>query len=151
MAGTVLLTLISIWLVDRVGRRPLWITCLAYMCVFLVLTGILFQRNATGGAVVLVVFLCAIPHAIALGPLPWLMISEIYPTRMRAKAVSLSTTLLWVAAFTGPLAFPMLEFLSVRIFRSIAGVLALLMHLFVFFYPGMEIPTGDAGGDPWRT
>lgn len=134
MAGTVLLTLISIWLVDRVGRRPLWITCSAAMCVFLVLTGVLFQRNATGGAVVLVVFLCAIPHAMALGPLPWLMMSEIYPTRLRAKAVSLSTTLLWVAGFTGPLAFPMLESLSERIFHSIAGVFWLYSCICLFSF-----------------
>jgi hypothetical protein len=54
-----------------------------------------------------------------------------------------------VAAFTGPLAFPMLESLSERIFRSIARVFWLYsMHLFVFFYPGMEIPTGDARAIP---
>ena len=61
MGGTVFLTLISIWLVDRVGRRPLWIICSIAMCVFLVLTGMVFQFNATGHVVVLMIFLCAAP------------------------------------------------------------------------------------------
>ena len=92
------------------------------MSICLILTGMVFQFNVTGSVVVLMIFLCAAPHAIGLGPLPWLMMSELYPTRIRAKAVSLSTTFLWVAAFTGPFAFPMLEAASEKMFHTIAGV-----------------------------
>jgi len=134
MGGTVFLTLISIWLVDRVGRRPLWIICSIAMCVFLVLTGMVFQFNATGHVVVLMIFLCAAPHAIGLGPLPWLMMSEIYPTRIRAKAVSLSTTFLWVAAFTGPFAFPILQATSEKMFHTIAGVFWLYAVICLFSF-----------------
>jgi SP family arabinose:H+ symporter-like MFS transporter len=134
MGGNVILTLISISLVDRVGRRPLWIISSAAMCVFLIMAGLVFQFNATGAVVVLVIFLCAAPHAIALGPLPWLMMSEIYPNRIRARAVSFSTTMLWVAAFTGPFAFPILESASEKLIHSIAGVFWLYAAVCVFSF-----------------
>ena len=132
MAGTVLLTLISVWLIDRVGRRPLWLVCSAAMCIFLLVAGAVFQFKITGGVIVLVIFLCAAPHSIGLGPLPWLMMSEIYPTRVRARAVSLSTTILWVAAFTGPLLFPVLESSSEKVFHSVAGVFWLYSAVCLF-------------------
>lgn len=134
MGGNVFLTLLSIWLVDRVGRRPLWILCSAAMCLFLIVAGIIFQVNATGSLVVLMIFLCAAPHAIGLGPLPWLMMSEIYPTRIRAKAVSLSTTFLWVAAFTGTYALPLLQAASERILHTIAGVFWLYAVVCLFSF-----------------
>lgn len=134
MGGNVILTLLSIWLVDRVGRRPLWIVCSAAMCVFLTLTGIVFQFNVTGGLVVLVIFLCAAPHAIGLGPLPWLMMSEIYPTRVRAKAVSLSTTFLWLAAFSGTYALPLLQAASEKILHTISGVFWLYAAICLFSF-----------------
>ena len=122
MAGNFLLTFVSIWLVDRSGRRPIWIATSAAMVLCLSVTGLVFQLKVTGAIVVAVVFMCAIPHAIGLGPLPWLMMSELYPTRIRARAVSISTTFLWIAGFTGPLAFPMIEAASKRQFGSAAGV-----------------------------
>jgi MFS transporter, SP family, arabinose:H+ symporter len=54
------------------------------------------------------VILVLIPHAVALGPLPWLMISELFPTRIRARAVGIATICVWIAAYTGMQFFPML-------------------------------------------
>jgi SP family arabinose:H+ symporter-like MFS transporter len=122
MSGNFLLTFVSIWLVDRSGRRPIWIITSAAMVACLVIAGWVFQLHMTGAIVVAVIFLCAIPHAIGLGPLPWLMMSELYPTRIRARAVSISTTFLWIAGFTGPFAFPAIEAASKRHLGSVAGV-----------------------------
>jgi SP family arabinose:H+ symporter-like MFS transporter len=142
MGGNVFLTLLSIWLVDRTGRRPLWIICSIAMCMFLAFTGMVFQFDMIGRVVVLMIFLCAAPHAIGLGPLPWLMMSEIYPTRLRAKAVSVSTTFLWVAAFSGPFAFPLLQSRSEQMFHTIAGVFWLyaVICLFSFFWGWKSLP-----------
>jgi MFS family permease len=49
------------------------------------------------------------------------MMSELYPTRIRARAVSISTTFLWVAGFTGPFAFPIIEAASRKVMGTIAG------------------------------
>ena len=59
-------------------------------------------------AVLVVIALVGVPHALGLGPLPWLMMSEIQPTRIRAKAVAISTSCLWLAGFVAPLLFPII-------------------------------------------
>ena len=116
-----LLTLVAIWLVDRVGRRPLWLFGSLSMMVALILAGMVFQFNLTGSFVFLVIFLCGTSHAIALGPLPWLMMSEISPTRVRAKAVAITTTVIWIAGFTAPFFFPILMGYSEEILGSVGG------------------------------
>jgi SP family arabinose:H+ symporter-like MFS transporter len=122
MTGIFLLTFVSIWLVDRSGRRPIWNITTAAMVVCLGVAGAVFQLKMTGAIVVAAIFLCSIPHAIGLGPLPWLMMSELYPTRIRARAVSISTTFLWIVGFAGPFAFPMIEAESERQLGSRAGI-----------------------------
>ena len=46
--------------------------------------------------------LVLIPHACALGPLLWLIVSELFLTRIRARAVNIATVFLWVAGFSRP-------------------------------------------------
>lgn len=115
------LTVIVIFLVDRVGRRPLWLTGSAAMIVFMTIFGLIFHYNITGSFVLLMFFLCSMPHAFALGPLPWLMMSEIYPTRIRAKAVAVTTTVLWFAGWSVQFTFPILFEWSERMIGSIGA------------------------------
>jgi MFS transporter, SP family, arabinose:H+ symporter len=157
MGGAVLLTLVSIWLIDRVGRRPLWIGGSAAMFFCLVLSGFVFQYHSTGRVVVAVIFLILTPHSLALGPLPWLMMSELYPTRIRARAVSISTTFLWIAGFTGPLAFPIIEDVSTKTLGSVAGVfwfyaaICVLSFLWgVKYLPETKGRTLEEIGGSWR-
>lgn len=117
-----LMTLVACFFVDRVGRRRLWIGASALMIVANVLTGYLFHLHMTGMVVLMAIFLLAIPHSFGLGPLPWLMMSELYPTRIRARAVSITTTVLWVAAFFPVQLFPILSGWSEQWLGSVAGV-----------------------------
>ena len=116
------MTLAACFVVDRVGRRPLWIGAAALMIVANLLTGYLFHIHAAGFVVLLAIFFMAIPHSFALGPLPWLMMSELYPTRIRARAVSITTTVLWAASFLPVLLFPIAEGWSKEHLGSVAGV-----------------------------
>lgn len=140
MIANVFLTLVAIWLVERAGRRPLWLGASLAMVASLTLLGLVFYAEIKGPFVILAVLLVVAPHAIGLGPLPWLMMSELFPTRVRAKAVSVTTTFLWVAGFTGPLAFPKLVEVSNSTIGSPAGlfwmyaILALLAFLFGWKY-----------------
>ena len=121
--GNFLLSLVAVFLVDRLGRRKLWTACSLAMCLCLSMSGALFQCHLTGEVIVFAVFLCLVPHASGLGPLPWLMMSELYPTRLRAKAVGITTTVIWVASFAAPFTFPLrMELQSQKILHSIAGV-----------------------------
>jgi len=120
--GAIVLCLLSIWLVDRVGRRPLWNNTALAMTFAMLFGGIVFHFNVTGLPVLIVIIVCMIPHELALGPLPWLMMSELQPTRVRTKAVAISTTVLWIASFTGIFLFPWLGSISESLFGSIAGI-----------------------------
>lgn len=122
MTANILFTFVAIWLVDKVGRRPLWIATSAAMVVALIAMGLVFHHHVTGPIIVVMSLLILAPHAIGLGGLPWLMMSELFPTRIRARAVSVTTTFLWFAGFTGPLAFPKLVAVSNQHIGSPAGI-----------------------------
>lgn len=119
-AGNIGLTLVAIWLVDKIGRRPLWISTALLMTLFTALAGLVFHLNLNINYVLFAVFLCAIPHAVGIGALPWLMMSELYPTKIRAKAVAVTTTVIWVAGTTAPMAFPVIAGYSERTIGSVA-------------------------------
>ncbi len=111
-------TFIAIGLVDRVGRRPLLAAGVLGMSVSLAVLGLAFEETPAGQAGassmldVATVFCLAVYivfFAFSLGPVVWLMISEIYPYRNRAQAVGLSTAANWGANFVVSLTFPIMR------------------------------------------
>jgi len=96
-------TVVAVLLLDRVGRRPLLLIGTTGAVLSLVLLGLFFHlRSLQTGApwvalVALVAFIAS--FAIGLGPVFWLMISEIYPLGIRSKAMSVSTVANWSANF----------------------------------------------------
>jgi MFS transporter, SP family, arabinose:H+ symporter len=119
------MTLVACGIVDRAGRRPLWIVSSILMIGANMLMAAVFHLHVVGWPVLLAIFLCAIPHSFALGPLPWLMMSEIFPTRIRARAVAITTTFIWLVGFMAGWLFPILAQLSERLIGTIAGVFGL--------------------------
>jgi SP family arabinose:H+ symporter-like MFS transporter len=113
-----LMTVVSIVLMDRLGRRPLWMIASLMMAVITAVTGYMLYRDASGWPVLILLGLVTIPHGLALGGLPWLMMSELFPTRLRAKAVAVTTTILWVFIFVGAYLFPMITGYSQREFLT---------------------------------
>ena len=117
-----IVTVISMFLVDRVGRRPLWIFASFLMALVTLATGFVFHYHLHGPIVLVLLCLCTVPHGIALGGLPWLMMSELYPNRVRAKAVALNTAFLFTVIFSCTQLFPIFSDLSTRQIGSVAGV-----------------------------
>jgi len=93
----VLITVVSVLLVDRLGRRFLLLFGTAGMAVALMVVGLAFHRHTTGAAVSYAMIAYVIFFGIGLGPVVWLLISEIYPIRIRGKAMSLAVLTVWGA------------------------------------------------------
>jgi len=114
-------TMVAGWTVDRWGRRPLWLVASALMILVTALTGAVFHFHLGGWPVLVVILLCTVPHGLALGPLPWLMMSEIFPIRLRGRAISLTTAFLWLTIYAGAQLFPLMTEYSERKLGSVAG------------------------------
>ena len=105
----VLLTIVAIQLVDRIGRRKLLLTGLVGMIVALAVLGLAFalpvarQHTAAITVIGLIVYIAS--FAVGLGPVFWLMISEIYPVTVRGTAMSVATVANWAANLLVSLTF----------------------------------------------
>jgi SP family arabinose:H+ symporter-like MFS transporter len=91
-------TFIAIWKVDDWGRRPLYIVGTIGATISLLLTGILFYLGMTSSIFLIVsmtLFLAC--FAFSIGPLKFVVASEIFPTNIRGKAMGVSIMVMWVA------------------------------------------------------
>jgi sugar porter (SP) family MFS transporter len=105
LVGTVncLMTLVAIFFVDRIGRKPLLYIGLAGMFLGLASLGIAFVHpnpNGSLGTIALVSMMLYVGcFAFSLGPIVWLLISELFPLRVRGLGMSISTLANWVGNF----------------------------------------------------
>lgn len=137
------LTVVAIRLIDRVGRRPLLIGGLCGMTVGLLVVAIDFavggsHLHGTGAIVAVGAFLFYTgSFAIGLGPVFWLLISEIYPVDVRGQAMSLATMTNWGANFIVTISF-------LTLLDTIHGFgtffLFALLALFAVLYCALRVP-----------
>jgi SP family xylose:H+ symportor-like MFS transporter len=111
LVGTVNLTftVVAIWTVDRLGRRPLMMIGSLGMGVSLLAMGLAayYQQTATW-------LLCFILSyigffALSVGPVTWVILAEIFPTRIRGRAMAIATVCLWIANYVVSQTFPMMD------------------------------------------
>lgn len=97
-AANLVFTFIAIWKVDQWGRRPLYLIGTIGAFVSLFITGFLFWQGLTLSIMLVVsvtVFLAC--FAFSIGPLKFVVATEIFPTRIRGKALGVSIMVMWVA------------------------------------------------------
>lgn len=122
MTWSFLWTLVAFWLVDRAGRRPLLLTGTLGMGAGMFLMGLSFELKFAGIWVVAIMMLSMAFYVTSLAPLTWLIMSEIFPTRLRGRAMALSSAFLWSANFASTQTLPSLSaFMQSRV-GSISGV-----------------------------
>ena len=103
------LTLVALMLVDRVGRRSLMLFGCAGIALSHLVLGLTYRAEIKG-LPTLVITLCTIGcYALSLAPVTWVLISEIFPNRLRAVGISISVSALWSASFLLTFTFPILS------------------------------------------
>jgi SP family arabinose:H+ symporter-like MFS transporter len=105
----VLFTFVAIAVVDRFGRRPLLFVGVFGLVMALVAAAILFHLKLTDWQLVVVLMVYIACFAFSLGPVPWIIISEIFPTRIRGRAMSIGTFTIWFTNTVVMLLFPTLR------------------------------------------
>ncbi len=102
-------TFVAIGSVDRFGRRALMLLGFFGICFSHLLIGAAYALQLKGMAV-LVLTLCTIGcYSMSLAPVTWVLISEIFPNRIRGSAVSVAVSALWIACFLLTFLFPILN------------------------------------------
>lgn len=129
-----LFTILALWLIDKAGRKALLLVGSALMTVSLLVIGIAFHSGQTSGPLVLVFILVYVAaFAISLGPVVWVLLSEIFPNRIRGRATAIASMSLWAADYIVSQSFPpMLNSAGPAMTFWIFGVLSLVTFLFTW-------------------
>jgi sugar porter (SP) family MFS transporter len=129
-------TLVAMVLIDRFGRKPLILVGSAGMSLTLAGLSILFFLNQTSSAMVLILILGYISFfAASLGPVVWVLVTELFPNRLRSKGMSVAVVALWIACSLVSIVFPvMLAKLSGGITFLIFAVICVASLVYVWKY-----------------
>lgn len=104
-----LFTLFALWLVDRAGRKTLILAGTTLQFVSFALVGWFYHIHGSGLAVLIFVMSFVAGHAFGNGVACWVIISEIYPTKVRGRGMSIATTALWLVGYAGNQMFPIMR------------------------------------------
>lgn len=104
-----LFTLLAMWQVDKLGRRPLMLMGSLGLSVLYILLALVLQKNFSPAWVSVFVLLAIAVYACSLAPVTWVLISEIFPNSIRGKATSVAIVSLWAAYFMLVFTFPVLS------------------------------------------
>jgi len=103
----IVFTVLAMRVIDKIGRKKLMLIGAAGMMICYVIIGYLFQIGRTDDWMLLT-FIIITPgfFAFGLGPTVWVVLSEIFPNKIRGAAMSAATLALWVGCYTLTLTFP---------------------------------------------
>jgi SP family arabinose:H+ symporter-like MFS transporter len=104
-----LFTFIAIALVDKAGRRALLLAGLTAQVMALGIAGWMFHVRAGGVGLLIAIVAFIAAFAMALGPVPWILCSEIFPAKIRGRAMSIATFAIWTSCYVVAQTFPMLN------------------------------------------
>jgi SP family sugar:H+ symporter-like MFS transporter len=140
----ILVTLVAIALVDRIGRRPILLTGSIGMAVSLGVMALAFSSavgtdseislpGAWGPVALVAANIFVISFGASWGPLVWVLLGEIFPSRIRARALGLAAAAQWIANFAITLSFPIMAAGSLPLTYALYAAFAAASFFFVMF------------------
>lgn len=101
-------TLVAMWQVDKLGRKPLMLIGTLSLSFLYIIIALLLRSEASSGLLSIFVLLAISVYATSLAPITWVLISEIFPNRIRGVASSVAILALWGSYFVLVFTFPIL-------------------------------------------
>ncbi len=130
-------TVLGMYLIDRVGRKPLMMSAFAGMAVSLVGVAGAIRLQAPALAVLILVLAYVACFAVGIGTGTWVLMSEICPTRVRGRAMSIATLFLWCGTLLVTLTF-------LSLVRALTAPGAFLLYAVIciaaFLFVRMAVP-----------
>ena len=136
-----LFTIVAVKTVDKYGRKPLMIIGAAGMAVAMVSLGFVFYLGATGYFALFCMMLYVASFAMSWGPVTWVLLAEIFPNKIRGKALAIAVGAQWISNYLVSLTFPMMNdnsYLTGLFNHGFAywvyGIMSVLAMLFIMKY-----------------
>lgn len=131
--ANLIFTFVAIYTVDRLGRRALMLIGAGGLAGIYFTLGLCYYLHLSGTVMVCLVVMAIACYAMSLGPVTWVLLSEIFPNKVRAVAVATATFALWVASCTLTYTFPFLN-QGLGTYGTFWIYAAICACGFVFFY-----------------
>ena len=107
--ANVIFTIVALYVVDRWGRRSLMLFGAGGLGIIYLTLGTCYYAGVTGFFMVILVVAAIACYAMSLGPVTWVLLSEIFPNRVRGIAMATCTFALWTGCTTLTNSFPTLN------------------------------------------
>lgn len=147
----ILFTVVAIFTVDRVGRKPLLMIGSTGMMIGMAALAALSFTDTIGIAALVFIILYTASFMMSWGPICWVLISEIFPNTIRSQAVAVAVAAQWISNFLVSATFPSLSGWSVGGTYCIYAFMSLLSALFVWrWVPETKGKTLEQMSALWR-
>jgi SP family xylose:H+ symportor-like MFS transporter len=136
-------TFVAIKTVDNYGRKPLMVIGAAGMAVAMFSLGFVFFFGSTGLFALFCMMLYSAAFSMSWGPITWVLLSEIFPNKIRGKAMAIAVAAQWASNYLVSLTFPMMDdntFLTENFNHGFAYWIYGLMSLLAMFFVLKFIP-----------
>jgi len=153
-----LFTIVAIKTVDKYGRKPLMIIGALGMAIAMLSLGFVFFSGATGYLALFCMMLYVASFAMSWGPVTWVLLSEIFPNKIRGRALAIAVAAQWISNYLVSLTFPMMNdnsYLSEKFNHGFAywvyGIMSILAMLFIIkFVPETKGKTLEEMEELWK-
>ena len=153
-----LFTIIAVKTVDNYGRKPLMLIGALGMAVAMLSLGFVFFSGATGYLALACMMLYVASFAMSWGPVTWVLLSEIFPNKIRGRAMAIAVAAQWLSNYLVSLTFPMMNDNSnlTELFNHgfaywVYGIMSLLAMYFVWkWVPETKGKTLEEMEDLWK-